>query len=159
MLDKPTTTPPHSDLGKAGLMEILDRQRAAHLAAGPLSAEARIEWLDRLIGLVVDNHDEIADVLSVDFGGRSREATLLADVVSVLGSLKQAKANLEDWMQPVACVGMFRGRPHSDGEDAQRRADLSGAGLCSAARRPSRCLHRSRRPSGRCHVPDLAQQP
>lgn len=107
MLDKPTTTPPHSDLGKAGLMEILDRQRAAHLAAGPLSAAARIEWLDRLIGLVVDNHDEIAHVLSVDFGGRSREATLLADVVSVLGSLKQAKANLEDWMQPVACAGMF----------------------------------------------------
>jgi coniferyl-aldehyde dehydrogenase len=98
MLDKPTTTLPHSDLGKAGLMEILDRQRAAHLAAGPLSAAARIEWLDRLIGLVVDNHDEIAQVLNEDFGGRSREATLLADVVSVLGSLKHAKANLEDWM-------------------------------------------------------------
>ena len=32
---------------------------------------------------------------------------MLADVVSVLGSLKQAKANLEDWMQPVACAGMF----------------------------------------------------
>ncbi|TWB93190.1 aldehyde dehydrogenase family protein [Bradyrhizobium macuxiense] len=49
--------------------------------------------------------------------------------------------------------------PRPDGPDAQRRANLPGAGVCSSAGRRSRRLCRGRRPSGRYHVPDLAQQP
>lgn len=77
---------------------LLKSQRAAHLAQGPLSADDRIAWLDRLIGLMVDHKSNIVDALRIDFGNRSAEATLLADVFAVVGSLKYAKEHLRHWM-------------------------------------------------------------
>ena len=94
-------------LSQSGLRELLDRQSAAFRSAGPPSATQRIEWLDRLIGLMVDFKDEIADAVNTDFGGRSKDATLLADVVAVLGSLKLAKTSVEEWMKPVPHDGIF----------------------------------------------------
>lgn len=82
------------------LERLLQVQKAAHLAAGPLSAETRIDWLDRLIGLMVDRQDDIIAAVNEDFGNRSGVATLLADVFAVIGSLKLARENLRDWMQP-----------------------------------------------------------
>lgn len=89
------------------MKDLLERQRAAHLASAPLTAAQRIEWLDRLIGLMVDHQHEIADAMNDDFGGRSREASLMADVLAVVSSLKLAKAHVAEWMQPVPHEGMF----------------------------------------------------
>lgn len=89
------------------MKDLLERQRAAHLASPPRTAAQRIEWLDRLIGLMVDHQYEIADAMNDDFGGRSREASLMADVLAVVGSLKLAKAHVAEWMQPVPHEGMF----------------------------------------------------
>jgi coniferyl-aldehyde dehydrogenase len=89
------------------LAGVLALQKAANLGGGPLPAATRIKWLDRLIGMMVDHKLDIAHAVDQDFGGRSREATLTADVFAVLGSLKYAKANLHDWMKPVAHEGIF----------------------------------------------------
>ena len=89
------------------LTALLTRQKAAALASGPLSVKTREEWLDRLIGLMVDFKSDIADAVNQDFAGRSREATLMADVFAVLGSLKFAKANLTKWVKPVPYEGIF----------------------------------------------------
>jgi coniferyl-aldehyde dehydrogenase len=86
---------------------ILAAQKAAFLAHGPLSIAEREEWLDRLIGLMVDFKSDIADAVSQDFERRSREATLMADVFAVLGSLKLARASLVEWTKPVPYEGMF----------------------------------------------------
>ena len=86
---------------------VLENQRTAHLQQGPLSAENRIDWLDRLIGLMVDYKTEIADAVREDFGNRSTEATLIADVYSVIESLKYAKNNLRDWMKPITASAPF----------------------------------------------------
>lgn len=104
----------HGDTDEAALAaaerrmnDLLLRQRAAHLAQGPLTAEIRIAWLDRLIGLMVDHKTDIAAALRADFGNRSTEATLLADVFAVIGSLKYAKEHLTAWMQPETYEAPF----------------------------------------------------
>lgn len=89
------------------LSAILAAQKAAARRAGPLSAAQRTEWLDRVIGLLVDNQDAIVAALNADFGNRSREATLLADVFAVISGLKYAKENLAQWMEPVRAEAAF----------------------------------------------------
>ncbi|HEY4987423.1 MAG TPA: coniferyl aldehyde dehydrogenase [Bradyrhizobium sp.] len=89
---------PTSDPGTE-MRRILDRQRQAHLKDSPPSAEKRIDWLDRSIGLLVGHKDAIADALREDFGHRSVHATLLTDVSVSIGPLKHAKDNLRKWMK------------------------------------------------------------
>ena len=107
----------HANLGadgqKAAMLAILDAQKAAHLRDGALSADKRIEWLDRCIALLVDHAGEIQDALNTDFGNRSREATLLTDVTGSIGPLKFAKENVRKWMKgqkrktSPAILGLF----------------------------------------------------
>ncbi|MGA7711238.1 MAG: coniferyl aldehyde dehydrogenase, partial [Rhizomicrobium sp.] len=88
----------------------------ANLNDGPPSAEKRVEWLDRAIGLLVGNKDGITDALREDFGHRSVHATLLTDVSGSIGPLKFAKEDLRSWMRPEkrkvtpAILGLFGAR-------------------------------------------------
>ncbi len=80
--------------------DVLEKQRSAHLKEGPPSYDKRIERLDRLIGLLVDFQDEICATISEDFGHRSPDQTLFADVADSIGCLKHMKKNLRHWMKP-----------------------------------------------------------
>ncbi len=79
--------------------ELLAKQRAAHIKQGPPSYEWRIERLDRLIGLLVDFKDEIAETISKDFGHRSNDQTLLSDVADSIAAAKHCKSHLRKWMK------------------------------------------------------------
>jgi coniferyl-aldehyde dehydrogenase len=95
------------------MMAVLAAQKAAHLRDGAPSAEKRIAWLDRCIGLLVDHRAGIEAALMADFGSRSKEATAFTDVASSIGALKHAKAHLKAWMKPEkrkttpAILGLF----------------------------------------------------
>jgi coniferyl-aldehyde dehydrogenase len=101
------------DSSKASLSRILEAQKAAHLRQGAPTAERRIDWLDRCIGLLVDHQTEIAEALNADFGARSKDATGLTDIAGSIGPLKYAKENLAKWMRPEkrkttpAILGLF----------------------------------------------------
>ena len=84
---------------KAAMLAILDRQKAAHLRDGAPSAETRIDWLDRRVGLLIDHASDIQDALNTDFGNRSREATMLTDISGSIGPLKFARDNVRKWMK------------------------------------------------------------
>jgi coniferyl-aldehyde dehydrogenase len=92
---------------------VLAAQKAAHLRDGAPSAEKRIDWIDRCIGLLVDHRAGIEAALTADFGSRSQEATAFTDVASSIGALKHAKAHLKAWMKPEkrrttpAILGLF----------------------------------------------------
>ncbi len=98
---------------EARMNAVLAKQRAAHLKDGAPSAEKRIEWLDRAIGLLVGHKEAIADALREDFGHRSVHATLLTDVSGSIGPLKHAKSELRGWMRrekrkvSPAILGLF----------------------------------------------------
>lgn len=80
------------------LSEPLQRQRAAHVAIDPATAEERRARIQSVINLVVDHHDELAEAMDADFGGRHHGYSLMNDVVGSLGALKHARDNLETWM-------------------------------------------------------------
>ncbi|MBT4695905.1 MAG: coniferyl aldehyde dehydrogenase, partial [Alphaproteobacteria bacterium] len=65
-----------------------------------LSVETRKEWIDRCIALLIKYQNEIAEAISEDFGHRSTESSLLADVAGSIGSLKSAKENIKKWVKP-----------------------------------------------------------
>lgn len=91
----------------ASIREILDRQKSAHIAKGPLSERERIDWLDRAIALIVDNQKEIAEALSSDFGHRSTDTSMMTDVMGSIAPLQHAKKHLRQWMKPEKRAVMF----------------------------------------------------
>src|SRR5215467_3318022 len=97
----------------ANMRRVLERQRQAHLRDGAPSAEKRMEWLDRAIGLVVGHKDAIAEALREDFGHRSVQSSLFTDVSASIGPLKHARAHVKAWMKrekrkvTPALLGLF----------------------------------------------------
>lgn len=89
------------------LRAVLDRQRASFLAEGPPSAELRVDRIQRAIDLLVDHQDRICKALDADFGHRSREQTLLTDVMSSVEALKFARKRLRRWMKRERRSVMF----------------------------------------------------
>ena len=79
------------ETSEAEIRALVDMQKKAHLAEGPMTAERRIDLIDRTIALIVENGDAMVDALMADFGNRSPKGTLATDVGGTLGALKYAK--------------------------------------------------------------------
>ncbi|MBA3895798.1 MAG: coniferyl aldehyde dehydrogenase [Sphingomonadaceae bacterium] len=82
------------------MQDILDRQRAAFAAELPVTATARKERLKRVIALLRKYGEDFATALSDDFGHRSREQSMLTDVVASIRQAKHAIKRLDAWMKP-----------------------------------------------------------
>jgi coniferyl-aldehyde dehydrogenase len=89
------------------MRSLLDRQRAAFEAERFPTYDVRIDRIDRLIALLVENKNEIAGTLKEDFGHRSDEASLLTEVLWVIDSYKYNKLHLREWMQPEIREAIF----------------------------------------------------
>lgn len=86
--------------GIAEMHRILAAQKKAAIAEGTPSLELRYDRLDRLAALLLGHAEKIAAAISEDFGGRSREATLIYDVAAVLGAIKHTRDHIAAWSQP-----------------------------------------------------------
>lgn len=82
------------------IAELLSRQRAAYLAEGEVSLETRKDRLKRALAVLMDNKDEFIRLISDDFGNRSDDTTLFADVGGSAGALKEAIKHVGKWMRP-----------------------------------------------------------
>ncbi|MBL4790337.1 MAG: coniferyl aldehyde dehydrogenase [Kordiimonadaceae bacterium] len=85
----------------------LTKQRAAYMAEGFVTAEVRRDRLKRALKCLLDNKDEYIRLISEDFGNRSAETTLFADVASSAGALKDAIKHVKKWMKPSKRSLMF----------------------------------------------------
>ncbi|HET6525134.1 coniferyl aldehyde dehydrogenase [Sphingopyxis sp.] len=81
------------------LLEIVARQRAAHLTHGAPDAEARIDRLDRCIALLKENGPAFEAALNADFGNRSAHASALTDIMTPVGALQHARKHVRKWMR------------------------------------------------------------
>lgn len=78
----------------------LDRQRQAFARAGHVSAETRIDRIDRVINLIYDNQDRLAAALNSDFGNRSPHQSRMSDIYATIEGLKFNRKHLRRWMRP-----------------------------------------------------------
>jgi coniferyl-aldehyde dehydrogenase len=82
------------------LNTILQQQRAAFQAELPVSVEVRRDRLTRAIKLLVENAEDFCTALSDDFGHRSREQSMLTDIVASIRTLKHARKQVARWARP-----------------------------------------------------------
>lgn len=84
----------------ARMRDVLSRQQAAFIADGPPSAALRIDRIDRVIALLLDNQQQLCEALATDFSWRSHDHSLMSDVLLPVGGLKYARKHLRRWMKP-----------------------------------------------------------
>lgn len=75
----------------------LKKQRDSFNAAMPEPMAVRRDRIDRAIALLVDHADDFATAVSNDFGHRSREQTLMTDIMPSISAMKHAKKHFEHW--------------------------------------------------------------
>jgi len=92
---------------KANMQAILDRQKQDYLREGAVSAETRIDRLDRSINLLKKYGSELCDAMAADFGHRSIQQSKLTDIDGSIGPLEHAKKNVVKWMRPEKRKSMF----------------------------------------------------
>ena len=86
------------DTGETQRMhDVLAAQRASFTAAMPESLAVRTDRIDRAIALLVDHAEDFASAVSADFGHRSREQTLMTDILPSVNALKHAKKHMAAW--------------------------------------------------------------
>ena len=94
-VETPVPAAPH-----AKMRVILETQRAAFLRAGAPSLAERRADLAKLAAAIRHESERIADVISADFGHRSRHETELAEIFPVLSAIRHARKHLRRWMRP-----------------------------------------------------------
>ena len=79
------------------MQAILEKQRASFTAALPEAMSVRRDRIDRAIALLIDHAEDFAKAVSADFGHRSREQTLMTDIMPSVSAMKHAKKHFESW--------------------------------------------------------------
>ena len=105
-MNAPQANPINTD-AEEKMLEILRLQRESYLAEGEVSAETRIDRLDRTIDVLVANAEKISEAMNADFGCRPRQVNLMTDVTGSLENLKHAKKHLRKWMKAEKRPSMF----------------------------------------------------
>ena len=77
----------------------LEAQRADYLAEGIVTAETRIDRLQRGIDVQIRYQSKLVEALDSDFGCRCREVSLLTDVGAGIAPMKHAAKHLRKWMK------------------------------------------------------------
>jgi coniferyl-aldehyde dehydrogenase len=85
---------------KARMSALLDLQKAAQTRHGPPSAAVRKDRLSRCISMLLIHQDDLIGAIQADFGARSRDMTVLTDIVGAITPLKNARSSLDGWMRP-----------------------------------------------------------
>ena len=76
------------------------RQRLAFTAAPMPSEEDRLRWLDALRDALASHQPALIEAIAADFGHRSTDETLLAEIMPSLHGIRYASRHLRRWMKP-----------------------------------------------------------
>jgi len=84
----------------AHLQDVFNKQKAAYAKAPYPSYRQRVEDLNKLDKALRDFQHELAEAINQDFSCRSKDETLLAEVMIALESIKYNRKHLKKWMKP-----------------------------------------------------------
>ncbi|KIP96329.1 MULTISPECIES: coniferyl aldehyde dehydrogenase [Pseudomonas] len=82
------------------LHQRFEAQREAFVANPMPSADQRIAWLDSLKARLLSDQDELVRCISEDFGNRSADETLLAEMLPTVHGIRYTRKRLRRWMKP-----------------------------------------------------------
>lgn len=101
-----TATQPDTDIRRE-MLTVLERQRDAYLREGEVTAEVRIDRLERAASLLKKHGDRLCEAMDSDFGHRSVDQSRLTDIDGSIGPLKHAVKHVRKWMRPERRSIMF----------------------------------------------------
>ena len=81
-----------------GIHQLLEMQKQAFIQEGPVSAEVRVQRIQQVIDLLVENKDALCQAMGEDFGGRPAVFSLANDIIGSLSSLKHARDHVNEWV-------------------------------------------------------------
>ena len=96
----PDAKGPGADDPGAEARGLLDAQRQAIAREGVPTCQARLEALDKLQKQVRKYRRSFAEAVSADFGNRSPAESDLAEIMTLLSSIRHIKRHLSRWMKP-----------------------------------------------------------
>ncbi|SDS64543.1 coniferyl-aldehyde dehydrogenase [Halopseudomonas litoralis] len=79
---------------------LLSCQRGAFQAEPMPSLDIRLTWLKRLRSVLVSEQESLVQAVNQDFGNRSRDETLFAEILPTLQSIDHTCKHLRRWMKP-----------------------------------------------------------
>nr|WP_288355280.1 coniferyl aldehyde dehydrogenase [uncultured Pseudomonas sp.] len=83
----------------AELQQCFQAQREAFMANPMPSADQRIAWLDSLKARLLADQDALIRCISEDFGNRSADETLLAEMLPTVQGIRYTRKRLRRWMK------------------------------------------------------------
>ena len=98
----------------ATLNELLSAQRAAFNRDLPVTLESRRDRLGRVARMLTDEGERFCTAMSEDFGHRSREQSMMTDIVPSIATAKETAKVLPKWMKadkrsPLFPLGLLGG--------------------------------------------------
>ncbi len=75
--------------------QILKQQKEYFIKNGAPSVDLRIDRLQRLKTLIMDNRYDFIDALNSDFGNRSKNASMLSDIYGIMPAINLAIKNVK----------------------------------------------------------------
>ncbi len=82
------------------LNEIFNTQRVKTRTETPPTYEERRATLTKLIDLIQQHENDICEAMHQDFGNRCKVESMLGDIITALGGLKNDRRHLKKWMKP-----------------------------------------------------------
>jgi coniferyl-aldehyde dehydrogenase len=84
----------------AYLREVFAKQKAAYAKFPFPNVQQRRNDLDQLASVLREYKDELCEAMNTDFSCRSKDETLLAEILVTLEGIKYNRNNLKKWMKP-----------------------------------------------------------
>ena len=79
------------------MKRVLESQKKLFINEGSPSIELRIDRLNRLKTLIIDNRYDFVDALNEDYGSRSSNISLLSDAYGIIPDINNAIKNIKKW--------------------------------------------------------------
>ncbi|MCR9105236.1 MAG: coniferyl aldehyde dehydrogenase [Gammaproteobacteria bacterium] len=99
-MNAPEQLTPQADIEEQ-MQATLQMQRDAYLKEGIVTAETRIDRMQRAVDAMIKHQDRAVEALNSDFSCRPREITLLTDLGAGIAPMKHAIKHVRKWMKPV----------------------------------------------------------
>ncbi len=81
------------------LPSVFKAQRIAYDSQPAPSGKQRQQHLTVLLDLLLEHQEDFVSALDADFGGRSRNETLFAEIFTSVTALKHSRSHVEKWMR------------------------------------------------------------